>query len=201
MTDSLSYKINFILLFAFSLVAIYTDYRYGKIYNWLNFSVLLIGIIIAIYHHNILSSIMGIVVGFVIMFPFFASGGMGAGDVKFAMATGALVGGRLLLLAFGGAGILIFIYAIFRRMGVVKLVLRGVKDLAQMVKRSVKNVFFILKISAVTHKVFIPQKEIKYNKGDRKGKISTKIKYGFFLGFANILICIYFIITEQGGIK
>ena len=200
MVDTLSYKINYILVAIVSLIALYTDYRYGKIYNWLNFSVLLIGIIMAMYQHHILSSIAGIVIGFVIMFPFFASGGMGAGDIKFAMATGALVGGRFLLFAFMGAGILILLYAFVKKMGVGRLVLKGLKDLLQVIWAWVKNAFVSLKISAITHNVFIPMNEMEKDGENRRKNTFNKIRYGVFLGFSNIVISVYLII-EQGGFK
>ncbi len=183
-----------IVLLVFSALAIYTDYKWGKIYNWMNFSMILIGIFISIYGRNTLSSILGIILGFVFMFPFFVSGGMGAGDVKFAMATGALVGGKLLLLAFGVAGVLILLYAIARRLGVIKLLSKGLKDIGRLIKSTGKFIFSTIKISAVSGRLFVPDKTDAINKS------GYKVRYGVFLGFSNILLSFY-IIIEKGGIK
>ncbi len=199
MRDISLHTVNFLLLIVLSFISIYTDYRFGKIYNWLNFSGLLIGIIIAISQDNLFSSIAGIVVGFIIMFPFFVSGGMGAGDVKFAMATGAIVGARFLLLAFAIAGILILIYAIVERLGIGKIMLRGVRDLIEIFRKSIKYISTVLKLSVISGGVFIPAGGEKKKREENK-KVLHRIKYGVFLGFSNIMISLYLII-EQGGIK
>lgn len=192
--------ISYIILIVVSLIAVYTDYRFGKIYNWLNFSVIVIGIIISITQHSLLSSMMGILLGFFIMFPFFTSGGMGAGDVKFAMATGALVGARMLLLSFAVAGVLIIVYAIIRRLGVIKIVISGFKDLSKMIKIGFRRVMVGLKLSAISGKVYFPG---VLKTGKDKDGVKNRlhwVRYGVFLGFSNILISLYLII-EQGGIK
>jgi len=88
-----SFSFYFIILL--SLVAVITDVLYGKIYNWLTFPSLLVGILFfSLFSgwYGFFQSILGI--GFS-LFAFgwmYALGWMGAGDVKFLMALGALGG-------------------------------------------------------------------------------------------------------------
>ncbi len=190
-------EIKFILLIVFSLIAAYTDYRYGKIFNWTNFSLLIIGIIVSFYEHSILSSVAGIVVAFILMFPFFATGGMGAGDVKFAMATGTVVGGKSLLLLLGIAGVIILFYALFNKMGIVKIFVDGVKALWKLIKSGFKRLIITIKLSALSGRVMTTK-----SSGNNTLKIEThhRIRYGVFLGISNIIFSMY-LIFEQGGIK
>lgn len=97
------------------LVAAFTDLRNGLIYNWLTLPAIMIGICLAAWQGGLAgfgNSLLGILVGGGALLPLFASGAMGAGDVKLMAAVGALQGpvfaGETLIMAIligGAAGI------------------------------------------------------------------------------------------------
>lgn len=81
------------------LTAVYWDLKYRKIPNPLTFMAMVFGILPRLVwdtgHWS--EAIFGIIVEFIALFPFFALGGIGAGDVKLMMAVGAMWGPRLLI--------------------------------------------------------------------------------------------------------
>jgi prepilin peptidase CpaA len=91
----------------FAGVACVTDLRDGRIPNALTFGAILVAFVV----HTILPQGQGLahvsfgtLVGLAVFFPFFALGGMGAGDVKLMAAIGAWLGpGLALLTALYGA--------------------------------------------------------------------------------------------------
>ena len=189
-------EIKFLLLIVFSFIAGYTDYRYGKIFNWTNFSLLIIGVIISIYEHELLGSISGIIFAFILMFPFFATGGMGAGDVKFAMATGAVVGGEYLLLILGITGLFILLYTVIKRIGVLSILSDGIKALWKLLKSGYRHLVSAIKLSALSGR---PTMSGIFNEKALEVKTHRKIRYGVFLGLSNVIFSVY-LILEQGGI-
>ena len=87
----------FIWLFVFAiLVCALTDIFKSKIYNFVTFSLMILGFIANIYSHGfargLFIALSGIVVGLIIYIPFYAFKIMGAGDVKLLMAIGSLGG-------------------------------------------------------------------------------------------------------------
>jgi prepilin peptidase CpaA len=94
-----------------STVAAVTDVRTFRIPNWLSLPLLFSGIL---YHsvnagvHGLGASLLGALVGFGLLLPFFIAGGMGAGDVKLMAAVGAWLGMaltlRVLVVSSLGAG-------------------------------------------------------------------------------------------------
>jgi len=86
-------------LFALLIVAAFTDIAYGRIYNWLVYPAILIGLALAAAGQaagapgpDVVSSVAGLAMGAAIFGFFFLKGGMGAADVKLAAAIGALKG-------------------------------------------------------------------------------------------------------------
>ena len=75
-------------------VAVYMELKEGRIPNWLTFSGMALGLLIAYLHgQNIFwASLGGLFVGFGFLFIFYVFGGVGGGDVKLMGAAGALMG-------------------------------------------------------------------------------------------------------------
>lgn len=76
-------------------VACVTDLRDRRIPNWLTGGTALAALashVVAAGGVGVSSALLGLVVGLVVFFPFFALGGMGGGDVKLMAALGAWVG-------------------------------------------------------------------------------------------------------------
>jgi len=110
------------MLFVYALIsaAVITDYKYFKIPNPLN----LWGLISAIYfnlflygQYNLDSIAIGFVIPFVILYPVFMVGGIGAGDIKLLCVIGTVIGIKSIMIftvsCFLIAGII----------GIVKLIL------------------------------------------------------------------------------
>ena len=103
----------------FAGTACVTDLRDGRIPNVLTFGAILLAIVVhaALPQGNGLAHVgFGLMVGLAVFFPFFALGGMGAGDVKLMAAIGAWLGPALALLtALHGAiagGVLAIVVAL-----------------------------------------------------------------------------------------
>jgi prepilin peptidase CpaA len=80
-----------------SLLATYTDLRYKKIFNWMTFPALLIGLLhggVTGGWHGFAAAFSGVAVALLCFFWIFLLGFMSAGDVKLLMAYGAWLGVR-----------------------------------------------------------------------------------------------------------
>jgi prepilin peptidase CpaA len=96
------------ILVAFVVAVVYTDWRYRRIPNAFTYPVMLAGLVLGaieglpgeVFAQGFLDHVAGLVVGFLIAYPFYAMGGLKAGDGKYLMAVGALRGVGILL---GGA--------------------------------------------------------------------------------------------------
>jgi len=90
---------------AFVVAVVYTDWRYRRIPNAFTYPVMLVGLVLGafeavpgeVFANGLLDHVAGLVVGFLIAYPFYAMGGLKAGDGKYLMAVGALRGLSLLL--------------------------------------------------------------------------------------------------------
>jgi prepilin peptidase CpaA len=81
--------------FAIALLGGIHDLLTRRIPNWLTFSAVALGVIAqgwAHGWHGAVDGVLGTALGFAIFFPMFATGYMGAGDVKLQMAVGAWLG-------------------------------------------------------------------------------------------------------------
>jgi len=77
------------------VVACITDIRSRRVPNWLTFSSAALGVLVHSLipvGHGPLAALAGLAVGLAVFFPFFALGGLGAGDVKLMAALGAWLG-------------------------------------------------------------------------------------------------------------
>ncbi|MBA3052167.1 A24 family peptidase [bacterium] len=82
-------------LIVFTLAAAATDAWRKKIYNWATLPAFIAGVTLAAFSggwKGLGFSLLGAFAGFIILYFFWAAGGMGAGDVKFLMAVGAIKG-------------------------------------------------------------------------------------------------------------
>lgn len=80
---------------AVAFVAMITDSRWGRIYNWLTFPAMLTGWILSAILYGLPGlgySFAATVFGIILYLPFAATGVMGMGDVKLLGAIGALGG-------------------------------------------------------------------------------------------------------------
>ena len=92
--------INHLSVLILSTMVIYTDARHGKIYNWMTYPGIGLGLVsnVTLFGMDGLkSSLAGLGVAFFLTIPFLIAGGMGGGDVKLLMAIGALEGFLFLL--------------------------------------------------------------------------------------------------------
>lgn len=92
-----------LLFLPLAVSIIYMDVRYRRIPNKLVLVTLIVGLAINSYFgawNGLLSSLLGLVIAFGLMFLFHLFGTMGAGDVKLFAAIGALVGSSIVLQTF-----------------------------------------------------------------------------------------------------
>ena len=93
------------LLVAFVVAVVYTDWRYRRIPNAFTYPVMLAGLVLGAvealpgeaFVNGLIDHVAGLVVGFLVAYPFYAMGGLKAGDGKYLMAVGAMRGLGLLL--------------------------------------------------------------------------------------------------------
>lgn len=94
------YLLTWSMALAVVLVCLWTDVREGKIYNRITFPAMGLGLLVNLLLRGgpgIQESALGLVLGLFLLFPFFAGGGVRAGDLKLLGAIGAWVGWRALL--------------------------------------------------------------------------------------------------------
>ena len=108
--------------FAIGLLGGIHDLLTRRIPNWLTFPAVAAGVLAQAWvhgWHGALDGLLGASLGFAIFFPMFATGYMGAGDVKLQMAVGAWLGWWLGLHVAVGAIVVGGVYAL------VEVILRG----------------------------------------------------------------------------
>ena len=104
-----------LVLVVFVVTIIVTDWRWRRIPNAVTYPTMLVGLVLGaiesagpagfpgnvftVTHGGILDHVVGMAVGFLVAYPFYAGGGLKAGDGKFLMAVGALLGTLFLLQA------------------------------------------------------------------------------------------------------
>lgn len=95
----MSLSLTNLSLFLLLFIAVFTDIKKRKIYNWLTFPGMLIGIIMNTLYYSsadkftgLMFSLQGLLLGIIIFFVPFAIGGLGAGDLKLLGLIGAFLG-------------------------------------------------------------------------------------------------------------
>lgn len=96
-----------VLLVAFVLVVVTTDWRWQRIPNAVTYPTMLAGIVLGAiegipgspFAGGLLDHVAGIAIAFLVAYPFYAAGGLKAGDGKLLMAVGGLKGAIFLLTA------------------------------------------------------------------------------------------------------
>lgn len=158
---------------AVGLVAAYTDYRAGKIHNWLTFPALAAGLAIALYcgFDFFLASLAGVGVAAAIFIPLFFMGVMGAGDAKLVMALATVLGARGAL-----------------ELAAASVIVGGVAALVLLVRHRRVGAF-AREIRKFLRSVFVPGLAVQWPKLDR----SIQAPFG-------IAIVAGFILVWQGAI-
>jgi prepilin peptidase CpaA len=102
-----------IVVLAVALVAVLLDVRTRRIPNWLTFGAAAAGLLYSTFDRGLPglgTAAAGWLAGAALFFPFFALGGMGAGDVKLLAALGAWLGPAesvwVAMFAAGAGGVL-----------------------------------------------------------------------------------------------
>lgn len=84
-----------IVLLLILLAAVYTDYRQGRIPNWIILFGVISGLLISFLHGGIgffLEALGGMFLPVVLLYPAFVIGGLGAGDLKLFAVVGSYLG-------------------------------------------------------------------------------------------------------------
>lgn len=125
------------VLVAFVVTIIVTDWRSRRIPNVVTYPTMVVGLALAtiesltgaglpgtIFSSGLLDHVAGLVLAFLISYPFYAGGGLKAGDGKFLMAVGAVRGTTFLLQAAAwGAligGVIALVFIIARRLAALR---------------------------------------------------------------------------------
>ena len=122
-------------LVAFVVTIIVTDWRWRRIPNVVTYPTMLAGLVLGAVESagpagfpggvftpraGLLDHVLGLAIGFFVAYPFYAAGGLKAGDGKFLMAVGALKGTIFLLqAAVWGAligGVIAILFVVARRL-------------------------------------------------------------------------------------
>jgi len=101
-----------VILVAFVVTIIVTDWRWRRIPNAVTYPTMLAGLLLgvlestgragfpgSIFTGGLIDHVAGLAIGFLVSYPFYATGGLKAGDGKFLMAVGALKGTAFLFVA------------------------------------------------------------------------------------------------------
>lgn len=109
--ETVMYLLGFIVV----AISVYTDFKGAKIKNVVTMPAILIGLIVAGINGTFLSSFLGVIVPFALLFIFWKIKGLGAGDIKLLMAIGSLLGLKMLanysviIFAFAGIHIILIL--------------------------------------------------------------------------------------------
>ena len=115
------------MLVALLLIVIYTDWRWLRIPNVVTYPAMLVGLVLGVvegfpgslFVNGFIDHLLALIIAFALSYPFYAAGGLKAGDAKLLMAIGAVRGSSFLLFAavYGAVigGVLAVGFILFRR--------------------------------------------------------------------------------------
>jgi len=148
-------------------ISAFTDLRYGKVYNWITFPGMVLGIGLNSISYGLpglRNSLIGLLTGGLFLILGFAWGGIGGGDIKLLAAIGSLKGYSFVLWG-----------------GMYGIILCGLMALITMVRQkvliqSIKRIFYTL------FSLLIPKlKVVPLGKKD-----SVPLPFGFFIAVGMI---------------
>lgn len=173
-----------VVLFALLVTAAVIDARTYRIPNWLTLSGTVFGLLYSAFvpfytQHGFLWSLGGCALGFGVLFPFYATKVMGAGDVKLMAMTGSLLGAGDIFGAILGSvitgGILALGYAI--RHGKLQMMLSNIGRILR--------VGDLLELAGVTGRIspenWVPVGRVPFGIAIAAGTISTVMALHFGL--------------------
>ena len=168
------YLVGFIMV----SISVYTDAKKAKIKNFVTMPALLFGLILAAISGSFFSSLLGAIIPFIVLFPFWKIKGLGAGDIKLLMALGALLGLGML----GNYAVIIFAIA---GLNIILIVATG----GGIVERF--KMLFVMLSNSVKSKTVVGYEPLS---ADNKG--TFKLGYSIFLGY--IVAYVLFEVVEIG---
>lgn len=139
--------IAFALLAVVLIVAAATDIRTGKVYNWLTYPAILVGLVYWLIAGwlgspvGIVDALVGLAAGLIPFAIIFALGGLGGGDVKLMAAVGAVSASWHVVLGAAFYGLLLaaaYAIVLMIRKGLVKRTLRRIFGAALLASAKVK---------------------------------------------------------------
>lgn len=155
---------------AVGAVAAVTDYRSGKIYNWLTLPALVIAIALAAFagRASLAQAALGLAVATALFLPLYLTGVLGGGDVKLLMALGTWLGPRGTL-----------------ELAMASILIAGAGAVALLVKHGRVRAF-CSEIWVFARTVFTPGLEIQWPRLRRD--IKAPFGIAIFLGFLCVLM-------------
>jgi prepilin peptidase CpaA len=147
-----------LVLGAVLVVAAVTDVRSGRIYNWLTYPAVALGLVghtllggifapATGYPMSLTASLVGLAVGFGPLLAAWMAGGIGGGDAKLMAAVGALAGWRFAIAA------MFYGFAVAAVMAIIVMLHRRVT------RRTLKRVFRFLVLLATPGRAHDPASE------------------------------------------
>jgi prepilin peptidase CpaA len=96
-----------VVLAALLITVMYTDWRFLRIPNVFTYPAMLVGVVLGafevmpgeLFSRGLVDHVAAVILAFAIAYPFYAAGGLKAGDAKLLMAMGAIRGTNFLLIA------------------------------------------------------------------------------------------------------
>ena len=143
-------------------ISAFTDLRYGKVYNWITFPGMVLGIgfnSISYGLPGLRDSLIGLLTGGLFLILGFAWGGIGGGDIKLLAAVGSLKGYSFVL--WGGT------------YGIILCGLMAIITMARqkVLIQSIKHIFYTLFSLLIPKLKFVPLEK----------KDSVPLPFGFFI--------------------